>query len=71
MKVELIDYMGNDDSVVNAARASFAKEASNYTDEQNHRLIRYLAEHNHLSPFYHATVTLRLKAPIAVHAQML
>lgn len=71
MKVELIDYMGNDDSVVNAARASFAKEASNYTDEQNHRLIRYLAEHNHLSPFYHATVTLRLKAPIAVHAQMM
>ena len=71
MKVELIDYMGNDDSVVIAARASFAKEASNQTDEQNHRLIRYLAEHNHLSPFYHATITLRLKAPIAVHAQMM
>ena len=71
MKVELIDYMGNDDSVVIAARASFAKEASNYTDEQNHRLIRYLAEHNHLSPFYHATITLRLKAPIAIHAQMM
>ena len=71
MKVELIDYMGNDDSVVTAARASFAKEASNYTDEQNHRLIRYLAEHKHLSPFYHTTVTLRLKAPIAIHAQMM
>ena len=71
MKVELIDHMGNDNSVVNAARVSFAKEASNFTDEQNHRLIRYLAEHNHLSPFYHATITLRMKAPIAIHAQMM
>ena len=71
MKVELIDYMGNDDSVVNAARASFSRKAKNFTAEQNANLIRYLAEHNHLSPFYHATITLRLKAPIAVHAQMM
>lgn len=43
MKVELIDYMGNDDSVVNAARVSFAKNADKYTDKQNHSLIQYLA----------------------------
>lgn len=71
MKVELIDKMGNDNSIVNAARVSFAKEASNFTSEQNQRLINYLATHNHLSPFYHATITLRLKAPIAIHAQMM
>lgn len=71
MQVSLIDYMGNDNSVVDAARVSFAKEASNFTDEQNQRLINYLANHNHLSPFYHATITLRLKAPIAIHAQMM
>lgn len=69
MKVEYIDHMGNDDSVVNAARVSFAKEAINFTDEQNHKLIGYLAKHNHWTPFAHAFVTLRFKAPIAIHAQ--
>lgn len=69
MKVEHIDHMGNDDSVVNAARVSFAKQADQYTDEQNARLIKYLAQHNHWTPFAHAFVTLRFKAPIAIHAQ--
>ena len=69
MKVEHIDHMGNDDSVVNAARVSFAKQADQYTDEQNARLINYLARHNHWTPFAHAFVTLRFKAPIAIHAQ--
>ena len=69
MKVEHIDHMGNDDSVVNAARVSFAKQSDQYTDEQNARLIKYLARHNHWTPFAHAFVTLRFKAPIAIHAQ--
>lgn len=69
MKVEHIDHMGNDDSVVNAARVSFAKQADQYTDEQNARLIKYLARHNHWTPFAHAFITLRFKAPIAIHAQ--
>ena len=69
MKVEHIDHMGNDDSVVNAARVSFAKQADQYTDEQNARLIKYLVRHNHWTPFAHAFVTLRFKAPIAIHAQ--
>lgn len=43
MKVELIQHMGSDMSVVNAARVSFAKDASHYTDEQNCKLIEYLA----------------------------
>ena len=61
--------MGNDDSVVNAARVSFAKQADQYTADQNARLIKYLARHNHWTPFAHAFVTLRFKAPIAIHAQ--
>lgn len=69
LQVQYIDHMGNDDSVVNAARVSFAKQADQYTDEQNARLIRYLARHNHWTPFAHAFVTLRFKAPIAIHAQ--
>lgn len=71
MKVEYIDHMGNDNSVVNAARVSFAKEASNYTDEQNHKLITYLAKYSHWSPFAHTSISLRLKAPIAIHAQFM
>ena len=71
MKVEHIDHMGNDDSVVNAARVSFAKQADQYTDEQNARLINYLARYSHWSPFAHTAITLRLKAPIAIHAQFM
>ena len=44
MNVELIDKMGSDKSIVNAARVSFSKDADNYTDEQNQSLIRYLAK---------------------------
>lgn len=71
MQVSLIDYMGNDSSVVDAARVSLSKQANQFTDEQNHKLISYLANHNHWSPFAHTTITLRLKAPIAIHAQMM
>lgn len=63
------DHMGDDNSVVNAARVSFAKDASNFTPEQNKNLIKYLAKHNHWTPFAHAFVTLHMKAPIAIHAQ--
>lgn len=60
---------GRRQHVVNAARVSFAKEASNYTDKQNERLISYLARHSHWTPFAHAFISLRFKAPIAIHAQ--
>lgn len=69
MKVEHIDHMGNDDSVCRAARVSFAKDPAQFTEDQNARLIKYLARHNHWTPFAHTFVTLRFKAPIAIHAQ--
>lgn len=69
MKVTLIDYMGSDMSVCRAARVSFSKDASNFTPEQNKNLIKYLAKHDHWTPFAHAFVTLHMKAPIAIHAQ--
>lgn len=64
IKVELIDSMGNDDSVANAARVSFAKDASNYTPEQNAKLIAFLARERHELPFAHTAVTLRCSAPL-------
>lgn len=64
IQVELIDSMGDDNSVANAARVSFAKDASNYTDEQNERLIKYLARERHELPFAHTAVKLRCSAPV-------
>lgn len=76
ISVELIDYMGDDLSVVNAARVSFDKEAS-YSDfdgaslpERDQKLINYLAKHNHWSPFAHTSLQFRIKAPIFVARQL-
>jgi thymidylate synthase (FAD) len=54
--------------VVNAARVSFAKIATEFTDKDV-KLINYLAKHNHWTPFAHAFVSLRIKAPIFVARQ--
>lgn len=83
MSVELVDYMGSDLSVVNAARVSFAKESEweyeyDYHDghgpghlsEKDQKLITYLATHNHWTPFAHAFLSFRIKAPIFVARQL-
>ena len=69
MIVELIDHMGSDLSVVNAARVSYAKESKEFSD-QDAKLINYLAKHNHWSPFGHASLQFRIKAPIFVARQL-
>lgn len=69
MKAELISHMGNDTTVCDAARVSFDKEATNYTDLQNNRLITYLAAHGHFTPFTHPQITLRYTVPIFVARQ--
>ena len=77
MKAELISCLGTDLTVVNAARVSFDKESD---WEVNHSvrkelsakdaaLIRYLAKHNHFTPFTHCMVTLRETVPIFVARQ--
>lgn len=67
--VELIDKMGSDISVVNAARVSFAKEHKEF-QENDKGLISYLAKHNHWSPFAHTSLQFRIKAPIFVARQL-
>lgn len=69
MKVEYVDHMGSDLSVVNAARCSFAKQHDKFDDTNDTKLINYLARHGHWTPFAHAFVTMRFKAPISIHAQ--
>jgi thymidylate synthase (FAD) len=70
VSVFLLEWMGNDESIVNAARVSFDKEAAHYTDDQNRSLLDYLARHNHWSPFAHTCLKFRIKAPIFVARQL-
>jgi thymidylate synthase (FAD) len=75
----LIDHMGSDLSVVNAARVSFGKvsdwnepsmgKASGLSD-RDAKLVRYLAVHKHISPFGHAFCTWHVKAPVFVARQL-
>ena len=69
MNVTLIDKMGSDLSVVNAARVSFAKKKTEF-DEKDEKLIKYLAEHDHWSPFGHSSMQFLIKAPIFVARQL-
>ena len=85
-QVTLIDHMGSDLSVVNAARVSFAKNSKGekvwvptpegeqrldrVPTEADKKLISYLARHNHWTPFGHTAVTLHIKAPIFIARQL-
>ena len=69
ISVELIDKMGTDLSVVNAARVSYSKESNTFTIKDE-KLIKYLAQHEHWSPFAHASMQFRIKAPIFVARQL-
>ena len=66
--VELVDYMGNDLTIVNAARVSLGVH-KNEVDERDKRLIDYLVEHKHTSTFEHNTITFRVSVPLFVRSQ--
>lgn len=63
--VELLETFGSDLTVVNAARVSFAKEVHEMT-ERDAKLVRYLADHHHVTPFFHPQARFRIKMPIFV-----
>jgi len=69
IEVELIDKMGSDLTIVNAARVSFGKRKTEMS-AGDEKLIKYLAKHNHWSPFGHASLQFRIKAPIFVARQL-
>ena len=80
--VQYVDHMGNDLTVVNAARVSFNKMSDwdsdpNWTgfnkqilSERDQKLIKYLATHKHWTPFAHPQITIRIKTPIFIRAQL-
>ena len=63
--VELLDTFGNDLTVVNAARVSFHKEVDTMSSGDE-KLVKYLADHNHVTPFFHPQARFRIKMPIFV-----
>ena len=70
MEVTLVDQVGTDLSVVNAARVSYAKTKNAFDVVKDEKLIKYLAEHEHWSPFAHASLQFRINAPVFVARQL-
>lgn len=92
MQAQYISHMGDDLSVVNAARVSFDKTSEWEWEccgkpfqgmsapeccglpeprlkDADARLIRYLAKHDHWTPFAHTSISLRMKAPVPIRTQ--
>ena len=67
-KVELVDYMGSDLTVVNSARVSFGKHKEEL-DDKDEKLIDYLIRHRHTSVLEHNLITFRFKVPLFVRSQ--
>jgi thymidylate synthase (FAD) len=81
IEVTYVDHMGSDISVVNAARVSFGKKSGwasfksgdahrGVLHDKDRKLIHYLAEHKHLSPFGHCFASFHVKAPLFVARQL-
>ena len=66
--IEIIDYLGNDLTVVNSARVSFGKRKTVISDGDR-KLVKFLAENKHWSPFRHLQVQFHVKAPEFVMRQ--
>lgn len=66
--ISLINNMGSDLTIVNAARVSFDKEVSEFT-EKDERLIEYLIKHRHDSTLRHCVMTFEVYAPLMVARQ--
>ena len=67
--VTFLDLMGDDNAVCDSARVSFDKTSTEFSAEANQRLLRYLAKHDHWSPFAHCSIKFRFKAPMFIARQ--
>lgn len=66
--VQYVQHMGNDLTIVNAARVSFGKHKE-VIDAKDRRLIKYLVKHKHTSTLEHNIVTFRFMVPLFVRSQ--
>lgn len=70
IKAEVIEAMGSDKSVVNAARVTMGVTREGELNERDERLINFLARERHVTPFRHPTISFRCSAPIAIARQL-
>lgn len=69
IQVEYLDHLGDDLTIVNSARVSMGKHRENMSS-RDVRLIKYLINHGHWSPFEHCYVTFRVTCPIFIARQI-
>lgn len=67
-EITLIDYMGDDRSIVNDARVSYGKRSEEFSDKDR-KLLNYLVKHEHFSPFRGVALKFRVKCPLFVARQ--
>lgn len=67
-KVQYIDHMGSDLTIVNSARVSFGVEKEEL-DDRDKKLVNYLVKHRHTSTFEHNVVTFKFVVPLFVRSQ--
>lgn len=69
MKVELLTHFGSDLMVVNVAKVSYNKESEEMGHKEE-RLLKFLADHKHTTPFRHPQLQFRVECPIFVERQL-
>jgi len=67
-KVEYVEHMGSDLTIVNSARVSFGVHKEEL-DERDIKLIKYLIKHKHTSTLEHNFITFRFKVPLFIRSQ--
>lgn len=65
--VRVVDYMGDDSSIVQAARVSYGKGTKKASTDEG--LIRYLLRHRHTTPFEMCEIKFHIKMPIFIARQ--
>jgi thymidylate synthase (FAD) len=68
-KVSYVQHVGDDKMIVNAARVSFGQDNTKPLTERDQKLIKYLIEHRHTSPFEHNSITFMFEVPMFVRSQ--
>lgn len=69
LKVSYVQHVGTDITVVNAARISFGGESQTLEDRDK-KLIKYLADNEHMSPFEHNVLTVIVECPLYIRSQI-
>jgi len=71
IKVDYVQHMGDAKTVVNSARVSFGGNNDEELSDKDKKLIKYLADHEHMSPFEHLSLTVKIEVPLYIRSQIM